>query len=524
MTDFWTDVFAGFGPTLKRRIALVRYLGAGALVCLATALSAALASLTPLDSVSALYMLPVVVSAVRHGTGPAIFAALLGALMSSLFYPPLFSVLVVQPAQFVDLVVSLVVALTIGRLTARIRAEMLAARERERQIRHLYRLGSDMAAASDTDSIYRLVANHMGAALERPVAIFVAGRDGKIEAVPGSSAPPNADQLVEAIKTLLAAPSPARQETERLQLPAGESWLLCRLGEAGRAGAVIAVPLTQEAHEPSAEWVAQARSILNEGSRSLDRLGLTRAVEERNLRRRTDELRDILLESVSHELRTPIAGIMGSAGVLATAAPLRIDPRLLELAQGIEAEARRLDLRVQNLLDVTRIRSGALLPRLEAVDPLDIVNSAVDAARDRLREHRILRAMSEDLPLVHVDAVLIEQALINLLENAAKFSPAGSAIRVNVKPTADGVAIAVVDAGAGLDEGQTEQIFERFYRGERHADFAGGSGLGLTIARVFVEGNGGTIVASSQGPGLGSTLCITLPGLPERLRKEDEDE
>lgn len=500
------------------------YLVAAALVAAATAFGALVAWLTPIDSVSALYMLPVVVSAVRHGTGPAVFSALLGALMSSLFYPPLFSVLVVQPEQFVDLVASLVVALTIGRLTARIRAEMLAARERERQIRRLYGLGSAMAAASDAETIYRLVADHMSEALERPVTIFVSRRDGRIETVPGSATPPDAQRLVEAIAPLLATPASEREKTERVRLPDGESWLLCRLGEASGAGAVLAVPLAQEARDPSAEWVDQARSILNEGSRSLERLGLTRAVEERNLRRRTDELRDILIESVSHELRTPIAGIMGSAGVLATAGPLHSDARLLDLALGIEAEAARLDLRVQNLLDVTRIRSGALLPHREAVDPLDIVNAALDAAGDRLREHRILRAVAGDLPLVNVDAVLVEQALINLLENAAKFSPAGSTIRVGVLPAGDGVVITVGDTGAGLDQGQNEQIFERFYRGERHADLAGGSGLGLTIARVFVEGTGGTIAASSDGPGRGTTLRITLPGLAARPRKEDEDE
>lgn len=500
------------------------YLASAALVGAATALAALLVSLTPLDSVSAIYMLPVLISAVRHGTGPAVLAALLGALMTTLFYPPVFSVLVVQPAQIVDLVVSLVVALTIGRLAARVRAEMLGAREREQQIRRLYSLGSAMAAASDAQTIYAIIAEHMSEALARPVAVFGVSRTGSIEAISQPPVPVNEALLPEVARLLGTASSSAVAATDLVRLPMGGSWLLCRLGDAAKAGAVLAVPFEQHELEPAGGLVAQARSILAEGSRSLDRLGLTRAVEERNLRRRSDELRDILLESVSHELRTPIAGIMGSASVIAAAAALRDQPRLLDLAAGIETEARRLDLRIQNLLDITRVRSGTLEPRFEVVDPVDIVNAALEAAADRLREHRIERNFGGELPFARVDAVLVEQAVINILENAAKFSPAGSAITVSISEGDDGLMIAIHDQGAGLDAAESEQIFERFHRGERHADIVGGSGLGLTIAKVFVEANGGSIEASSAGAGLGTTMRIRLPRTVQAASRGGDDD
>jgi two-component system sensor histidine kinase KdpD len=510
---------------MRVKQALLPYLGSAALVGVATTLGALLVSLTPLNSVSAIYMLPVLVSAVRYGTGPAVLAALLGAVMTSLFYPPIFSVLVVQPAQIVDLVVSLVVALTIGRLAARVRAEMLGARDREQQIRRLYSLGSAMAAASDAQAIYRLIADHMSEALARPVAVFGVTRTGSIEAISQPPIPGGDETLLPEVARLLGSEAQRSvNSTDLVRLPAGGSWLLCRLGDATKAGAVLAVPFGQHELEATEGLVAQARSILAEGSRSLDRLGLTRAVEERNLRRRSDELRDILLESVSHELRTPIAGIMGSASVIAAAPALGDEPRLLDLAAGIEAEARRLDLRIQNLLDITRVRSGALEPRLDAVDPIDIANAALDAAADRLREHHIERDFGDDLPLTRVDAVLIEQALINILENAAKFSPAGSAIVVAVHAMEGMVTIDVRDRGAGLDAAESEQIFERFHRGERHADIAGGSGLGLTIAKVFVEANGGTIEALSAGPGQGTTMRVGLPRMAQAAPRGGDDD
>lgn len=510
---------------MKGRQAPGDLIGATIMVIGATGLAASLTLIAPLESVSAIYMLPVLVSAVRYGTKPAMLAALLGAFSTSLFYPPVLSIQVVQPWQIVDLVISLSVALVMGRLAARTRDEMLAARQREGQIKRLYDLGSAMAAASDAEAIYTIVAAHMSEALSRPVAVFVAGASGRIDSIPSPVVGEAQERVLKPAveRTLAAPPGAARDRAEFVEVPGGESWLLFPLGDAERAGAVLAVAFGRDGVAPASEVIEEARLILREGSRSLERLGLTRAVEERNMRQRSDELRDILLESVSHELRTPIAGIMGSAGVLAAAPALRDEPQLVELACGIEAESRRLDMRIQSLLDVTRIRSGALVPRLEAIDLLDVVNAALDAAADRLREHRICRDFGPDLPLVRIDAVLVEQALINLLENAGKFSPPGSTIRIGVRTEAETVRIAVSDEGAGLEPSQREQIFERFYRGARHADLAGGSGLGLTIAQVFVAANGGRIDASSAGPGQGTRLAVTLPRLREAPAREGDE-
>ncbi|MCU4179926.1 ATP-binding protein [Bosea sp. BH3] len=351
---------------------LLPYLKTIGLVAAVTALAGLIVWATPLDSVSALYMLPVLIAGVRYGTAPAIFAALLGALMTSLFYPPLFSPLVFQPAQVIDLVTSLAVALTIGPLVDRLRVQ-------------------------------------------------------------------------------------------------------------------------------------------------------SRILDEHRLRERTDALRDILVESVSHELRTPVSGIMGAASVLATAPELSGRAPLLSLATGIEQEARRLDRLIQEVLDLGRIRAGALQPRLDTLDPWDIVNDALATAQERLREHDVRLEPADALPLVRVDPALTAQALVNVLENAAKYTPSGGPIHISTETGEDGVIIAVRDEGAGLDSGEAGLIFERFHRGERHADVAGGSGLGLTIARVFVEASGGRIVALSAGPGRGTTMRFILPIAETKAGDHDDD-
>ena len=501
------------------------YLKAAGLVALATVPAVILVVLTPLESVAAIYILPVLAAAVWYGTGPAIATALLGAVMTTLFYPPLLSIEVVRPSQIVDLVISLAVALTIGRLAGHLRSEMLRVREDERRVRRLYGLSSEIAGAGDVTAIYDIVASHMAEALERAVVLFAAGDGQSWQAIGRPAAAVHPAALAEAARSFAEGRGHADSpDVSVADLPEGGRWLLCGLGKPGPLQAVLAVAMDGDGHDPGGEIVAGARAILEEGARSLERLGLTRALEERQLRQRTDALRDILMESVSHELRTPLASILGSASVLATAPSISAEPRLSDLSQAIASEAGRLDRRIQNLLDVTRIRAGALQPRFDEVDPADIVNGALDSAAERLNGRKIALALARDLPFVRVDPVLIEQALINILENAAKFAPDSAPIAIGAGERDGKLAVEVRDEGPGLDRHEAEQIFERFHRGERHADIAGGSGLGLTIAKTFVEANGGSIEPLSEGPGKGTTMRIWLPLAPLRRVKEGDDD
>ncbi|QEL21135.1 DUF4118 domain-containing protein [Bosea sp. F3-2] len=489
---------------------LLPYLKTAAFVAAATALAGVVVWFAPLDSVSAIYMLPVLIAAVRYGTGPAVVAALLGALMTTLFYPPLFSVLVFEPPQIIDLITSLVVALVVGQLAGKLRQQMVQAREGEQTIRRIYELSSALATATDVDSVYRIVAEQLSQALGRPAALFARAELGQLATVHSPFSREVTDALAERARlTLLSSAAPSAAST--FALPQNGHWLLCRLTGTDEARAIVAIELDTADGTPHETLMERIRLVLAEGNRSLERLGLSQILEERRLRQRTDALRDILVESVSHELRTPLAGIMGSASVLAASPRLEDQPALLALAGGVEHEAARLDRLIQNVLDLGRIRAGALQPRLDAVDPLDIINNALDVAAVRLSGHAVRRDFGAELPFVRVDPMLVSQALVNVLENAAKYTPEGGAISVSASMEGDAVAVAIHDEGAGLAAGEADMIFERFHRGERHADIAGGSGLGLTIARVFVEACGGHIAAASDGSGLGTTLRLVLP-------------
>jgi two-component system sensor histidine kinase KdpD len=488
-------------------------------VLAATGFAAAMLRFTPLDSVSAIFMLPVLVAAVRYGTGPAVMAALLGALMTTLLYPPVFRVLVFTPSRVIDLVTSLLVALTVGQLAGRLRRHMVAARAREQHIRQVYALSDAIASARDVDAVLAILAEHLATNLDRPIALF-AEAEGRTGVVSSAFAPAVTERLSQAAETFLRREPDA---TGDIELPGIGRWLLCRATSGSDFSLVLAIELPTQDPSGGVRLGELARSLLSEAATSLERLGVRKVLDERRLRQRTDELRDILVEAVSHELRTPLAGITGSASVLAHVPHIEERPQLRELATGIETEARRLDRLIQDVLDLGRIRAGALQPRLQETDPVDVVNDALMTVAERLAGHPLRRRFDQGLPLIRIDPVLLAQALVNILENAGKYTPPGGAIEVAIRRDGEELAIEIADAGHGLEAGEAELVFERFQRGRRYADVAGGSGLGLTIARVFVEANGGRVTAISEGPGRGTTMRITLPVSEATGDDEDHD-
>jgi two-component system sensor histidine kinase KdpD len=238
-------------------------------------------------------------------------------------------------------------------------------------------------------------------------------------------------------------------------------------------------------------------------------LGVT--VRQAKMRAHAESLRDALIGSVSHELRTPLASIVGSASILAQSPVVIRDEQLSSLVRVMRDEAERLNGDIQNLLDATRISSEGLQPRWGWVDPEDIINGALARKRWLLTNWAISLDVADDLPLVYVDASLVESALGQLIENAVKYSPPGPPIAIKAEQDGDDIQIKVADKGEGLAFGEAEMIFERFYRSPRNAGAIPGSGLGLWIARALVEACGGRVSAFSPGPGRGSTFRIDLP-------------
>jgi two-component system sensor histidine kinase KdpD len=233
-----------------------------------------------------------------------------------------------------------------------------------------------------------------------------------------------------------------------------------------------------------------------------------------------ERLRSSLLSSLSHDLRTPLAGIEGAASALKDGAD-RLSPETrAELAQTVLEEARRMMRLVSNLLDMVRVESGALQVQREWQSVEEVIGVALLRLEERLRAHPVHTDVPSDLPLVPMDGLLVEQALVNLLENAAKYSPDGTPIDLSAALDAGEIVIRIADRGAGVPPGEEDRIFEKFYRSGGH-ERVGGAGLGLTIVRAIAQAHGGRVWYARR-PGGGSVFHFALPpgGTPPALPVE----
>src|SRR5437764_8416292 len=272
---------------------------------------------------------------------------------------------------------------------------------------------------------------------------------------------------------------------------------------------VVAIDLGRQTPEAEEEIRLRIEAVLYDAASTLEQIGLARAITEVRMRAESERFRDALIGSVSHELRTPLASILGAATVLCNASAVAAEPRLAALANVVRDESERLNNEIQNLLDATRITGEALQPKLEWVEVADVVNTAVD--RRRLAGRTVEVDLPAEMPLIHADGVLIEKALGQILANAAKYSPAGTKIKVRGWRDGGTFALAVSDQGAGLSADDSAHLGERFFRGRRHIQTTPGSGLGFWIANAFVGANGGTIEAASLGENKGTTVTMRLP-------------
>jgi two-component system sensor histidine kinase KdpD len=224
-----------------------------------------------------------------------------------------------------------------------------------------------------------------------------------------------------------------------------------------------------------------------------------------------DRLREALIGSVSHELRTPLASILGAASVIANAPSVKSDPRLSTLANVVREEADRLNHDIQNLLDATRISSEGIRPKREWIDPADLVNVAIERRARTLGAHKVRVKIADGIPLFQGDPVLFDQAIGQVLSNAAKYSPPQSEITIDIGHENDQIVFSVVDHGAGMTPEDQTRWGDRFYRSERLVNTTTGSGLGIWIAKAFLEASGGSITAMSEGADRGTKVSIMMP-------------
>ena len=451
-----------------------------------------------------LYLLPVMIAGYQLGMIPALVTAVAGVFLSGyLVFAPLYSFQVASPQEALNLLLFMGVAVVVSHLSSQAKQHILLARKREREMSDLYAFSRRLAMAPSAAEIFVAIQEHLANLVQRKVVLLGIADAGAADDVP---------ETVRAAVTRVEHDEGLERTVEDGK---GNVWLIRRVSPKTPDFGLVAVDLGNVLGEPLADMRQRIDDALADAAATLERLDVARALNEAKMRSETELLREALIGSVSHELRTPLASILGAATVLHNALTLAGDPRLLSLTSVVRDEAERLNIDIQNLLDATTISRQQVRPKLQWVEPVDIVNAAFEHRRRRLSGYPVTFDLHSNLPIVHVDPAQVEQALVQIIDNAAKYSPAGSPIRVAAHPNGQTVMLSVHDSGSGLTTDEKRQVGGRFFRGPRHKVTTSGSGLGLWIANAFVTANGGKVEVESDGANRGTTVTIHLPMSPE---------
>jgi two-component system sensor histidine kinase KdpD len=481
-----------------------------------TGLNAILQNWLGYQSLALIYLLSVVVLAMFVGRGPGLLAATLTALLwDFLFVPPVFTFRITEATDVMLFCTYFVVALAMGHLAARLRTQQAAERRREERATALYLLTRELAQASDFADLLAIVIREVGKASQADVALSLpeGTQDSALTSYFASTwAMAEKEQSV--ASWAFGHGQPAGRGTDTL--PSAEGLHLPLLaGE--RAVGVLSLrfrdvsPLAGEQRDLLEAFVRQIALVL-------DRQRLRDAEQEAKLVSESERLSKTLLNSISHEIRTPIAAITSAASSLAEARDVGANPLQRTMVAEIQEAAGRLNRLVGNLLNMTRLESGHVKPKLDWCDVADLIQVTLRDLEKDLAGQKVTMDAAAGLPLTRMDFVLMQQVLTNLLLNAAIHTPPGTAIRVAAMAEAGALVVTVADEGPGLPPDSLPLIFEKFYRAP--AAPSGGTGLGLAIVKGFVEAQGGQVKAENR-PGGGAVFAIRMPlGEPPPVSQE----
>jgi two-component system sensor histidine kinase KdpD len=488
----------------RRQRKRLRYLWA-ALACVAvTVLALPLARQLDRANIVAVFLLSVVLIAVRFGRGPAAFAAVLSVMSFDFFFvPPRFSFAVSDVQYLLTFAVMLAVGLITGQLTAGLRFQARVAAHREERARSLYEIARDLSGAVQTDQVLAIGDESIERTFRATAALLLPDSSGKLAVSPIDASPLSVDLGI--AQWAFDKSQPAGFGTDTLP---GSEVLYLPLRAPIQARGVLAV----KANNRRLLQIPEQRQLLDTFAAliaiALERVHYVGVAQDALVRMESERLRNSLLAALSHDLRTPLTVLIGLAESLSmTRPPLSADQ--LDIADAIKDEARRMSTLVSNLLDMARIESGGVKLNLAWQPFEEVVGSALNAARSILKQHPVDLRLQRDLPLVQFDALLIERVLVNLLENASKYTPPGSHVTLSAEVQGDRLSVSLSDAGPGLPPGREEAVFQKFTRGERESATPG-VGLGLAICRAIVESHGGRITASNRHGG-GAIFTFTLP-------------
>ncbi len=452
-----------------------------------------------------LYLLTVAVLSCTLSRGPAFFSAASSvAAFAFFFVPDYWSFNPANPEYALTLGVMLVVSSLISELTARLRYQARVARRQERQTAALYDMSQKLSAADSLSTLLASAVEHLAQVFDGKVAILLPGPDGELQVAAGDVLPEDVREAMVARWVYryghsAGAGTSTLPEVRALYVP---------LIAPQRPVGVLRLELPESASRSTVDLLPLLEALARQLGLALEREKLSRESRLVHLEVEAERMRNILLSSVSHDLKTPLTVIAGSASTLLEGPASLDEATKKELAQTIFEEARRLDRLVMNLLEMSRLQSGQVKLHKEWHVLEEVLGSALNQLEAQLKGRPLTIDLAVDLPLVNLDALLIERVFINLLDNALKYTPEGTPLTITGYRDGQEVVVEVADAGPGLPAAALERLFEKFYQAAPGA--TRGVGLGLSICRGIVEIHGGRMWAANR-PGGGALFGFTLP-------------
>jgi two-component system sensor histidine kinase KdpD len=495
------------------------YLKAAAICAVATGLATPLAGVIELTNIAMLFLLAVLIVAMRLGRGPAVASSFLAvAAFDFFFVAPRFSFAVSDAQYLMTFAVMLSVALITGQLTARYKQHADVATVREARARALYEMARDLSAAllpmQIAEACDRFLSVEFGA--QAALLLTDAGDHLQVETVNAkgrSGSPPIVDEGV--ARWAFDHGEAAGLSTDTLP---GSPLLYLPLKAPMRTRGVLAIAPRDPLRVQGPEARRQLETFASLVAIAVERMHYVEVAQSTLLQMESESLRNSLLAAISHDLRTPLSVLVGLAESIRLTQPPPTDDQA-RLAGTLKEEALRMSVKVNKLLDMARLQAGKIQLNRQWQPLEEIVGSALMATAAPLAAHSVSAVLPDDLPLIEIDAVLIERVLCNLLENAAKFTPAGTHISISAAVRGSEVDVWVDDSGPGFPKGREEAIFEKFERGARESATPG-VGLGLAICRAIVAAHGGSIHAENRAGG-GARFVFSLPrGMPPTTAEE----
>jgi two-component system, OmpR family, sensor histidine kinase KdpD len=485
------------------------YLIALAAVAVALGLGALIEPWLGIENVDLVFLTAVVGVAVRYGLWPSLLATVASSLCYNFFFlPPIYTFTITDPTNVVAFVFFTIVAVVVSQFASRGRTRTVAAHERVRSVELLYAFSRKLAGVGTLDDV--LWASAYQTALMLNVRVVLLLPEGGSIAVKAGYPPEDIldDADVAAANWAWQNDRPAGRGSDTL--PGAK-----RLFLPMRTGRGIIGIIGIDSDKPGPLLTPDQRRLLDalidQAALAIERVYLVEDVDRAKRTIETGRLRSALLTSISHDLKTPLAAVLAAAGTLRDFSSALSEAQKADLLATIIDESERLNRFIANLLDMTKLESGAIVPNTALHDLDEIVGSALRRAGRILARHRVELELASELPMLDVDAVLFEQVLFNLLDNAAKYSPEGTTIRVRSWRDGDSVCLQILDEGEGIPPADLEHIFDKFYRAEKGDRVRAGTGLGLAISRGFIEAMHGTITAANRSDRSGAVFAIRLP-------------